>query len=72
MKFNLQITFNPTNDLIDIILHSNGIDNNTSNHLVIPRSYYKAFVSALLATGQQMQTDNIDVGFTDEDGENND
>ena len=70
MELNLQVTFNPTNDSIDITLNNNN-NENTKNHIVVPRKYYKSFTSALLATGQKMQADNIDVGFIDESGENN-
>lgn len=74
MELELQITFNPTNDLIDITLNFNNTNKNENapNHILVPRKYYKAFATALWTTGQKMQIDDIDIGFIDEGGENND
>lgn len=72
MDFNLTISYSPESDLIDITLNPKDTDTNTSNHIVVSRKFYKAFVSALWATGQRMQEDKVDVGFTLDGGDNND
>lgn len=66
MDFNLTVSYDSKNDTVEIMF-DNG--NNTSNRIVIPRAFYKPFVSILLATGKQMQNDGIDVGFIVDGGD---
>lgn len=64
MDLNLTISYNSQNDTVEIMF-----GNNASNHIVIPREFYKPFISILLATGKQMQGDGIDVGFMIDGGD---
>lgn len=62
MDFGLTISYDKNTDMVKIMLEPNEHQCST-NILTIPRDFYKPFISLLLATGQQMQRDNIDVGF---------
>lgn len=72
MDFDLTVSYNKETDMIEIIFEPQNDIKNIQNQIVLQRVLYKPFISLLLATGQQMQKDKIDVGFDIEDGEEND
>lgn len=72
MDFDLTVSYNKETDMIEIIFEPQNDIKNIPNQIVLQRVLYKPFISLLLATGQQMQKDKIDVGFDIEDGEEND
>lgn len=63
MEFNLTVSYIKENDTVEISLNSDSTGTNQPNKLIIPRDFYKHFISILFMTGQKMQNDNIDVGF---------
>lgn len=64
MDLNLTIAYDSKTDTVGIMF-----GNNASNNIVIPREFYKPFISILLATGKQMQDDGIDVGLIVDGGD---
>ncbi len=70
MEINLTVSYIKENDTVEIMLKSDSNNTTHPNKLIIPRDFYKHFISILFMTGQKMQKDSIDVGFGMEVNEN--